>query len=404
MPRLDAYPFSCPRLLALWQGGFASVPLPRTGQILVGRGLSADLRVGAPSVSREHLLVVAGDPACLIDSDSANGVHVDGVRAAPGEPVPFEPGNVVELGDAFLLIEHSLSVAEVSPPSQRSQRPTQIDALENAVERVRRLEPAGARLQRLADTIASTSLGVLVVGEPGSGRATLAKRLHRRSPRAERSFLSIECRALAGSGGKTSLSLLSDVHGGTVLLENVSELPLETQAHLMDVVGPARLLVDRQAARRLDVRLVATSSRDLRELVAEGSFRLDLYLRLCGVHLTLPSLRERGPEIVPLARQFLVEASARAGLPVPELAPEARAWLKRHDWPGNLLELRRVMERALSRSQAETIELGHLQRARDFAPQSGVRTIETAFTLQGVLPEPERPTNPFATAELEDSR
>jgi DNA-binding NtrC family response regulator len=120
------------------------------------------------------------------------------------------------------------------------------------------------------------------------------------------------------------------------------------------------------------------------------------------VHLTLPPLRERSSEILVLAHQFLVEASARAGLPVPELAAEAQSWLTSHDWPGNLLELRRVMERALSRSQSQAIELGHLQRARDFSPQSGVRTIETAFNLQGALPEPERPTNPFASADFKD--
>lgn len=409
---LDSYPFTRPRLLAIWNGAFASIPLPESGQVLVGRGLSADLRVGAASVSREHALIVAGQPPCIIDADSANGVHVDGVRISPGHAVAFERDSVIELGSTFLLIEDALALqpsaasnqhdSTVPPPSlgAASQRLTQLDVLESSVERVRRLEPVGARLQRLADTIASTNLSVLVLGESGVGRATLAKRLHRRSRRAEGPFLSIECAALAGGGGQACLSLLRDARGGTVLLENVGELPLATQAELMDVLGDASAPNSGWSPRRgLDVRLVATSARDLRELVAEQQFRTDLYLRLCGARLRLLPLRERCGEILPLAHQFIVEASARSGLPVAEMTLDAQRWLLEHPWPGNLLELRRVMERALSRSQGEPIALGHLQRARDFGPASGVRGVQEAATLKEVLPEPERPTNPFASAE-----
>lgn len=403
-PRHDSSTLSRPRLLAIWRGAFASVPLPESGRILIGRGLAADLKVGAESVSREHALVVAGEPPCIFDNDSANGLHVDGRHVSPGEAVPFVPGSIVELGEAFLLIEHSLTPPSASasdessrtlpPPGAASQRSTQVDVLENAIERVRRLEPASARLQRLTDTIATTDLSVLVIGEAGVGRATLAKRIHRRSARAAAPFLGIECAALERSGSQVSLSLLRDAAGGTVLLENVSELPLDTQADLIEIVGQPSLLA---ARRRLDVRLVATSSRDLRELVAGGSFRQDLYLRLSGVHLTISPLRERSAEILPLAHQFLVEAGMRAGLPVADITPEARGWLARHAWPGNLLELRRVMERALARSQGGPIELGHLQRARDFAPASGISS--SSVTFRETLPEPERPTNPFASSE-----
>jgi two-component system response regulator AtoC len=410
-PRPDSYPFTRSRLLAIWRGAFASVPLPEAGQILVGRGLAADLCVGAESVSREHALVVAGEPPCIIDADSANGVHVDGARLSPGQAIPFEHHSIVELGEAFLLIEHSLVTSPAPPangnagmpppPSPRPERSTQLDVLENAVERVRRLEPPSARLQRLADTIATTSLSVLLLGEPGVGKATLAKRLHRRSPRAGAPFLSIDCAALVGAGAQASSSLLRDAWGGTVLLENVGELPLAAQAELLEAVGEANALGARwEPARACDVRLIATSSRDLRELVAEHRFRADLYLRLGGVQLVLAPLRKRSDEILPLSHQFLVEASGRSGLPVAELDPEARVWLQNHAWPGNLLELRRVMERALARSQGEPIELGHLQRARDFTPASvGVADAARAVSLCESLPEPERPTNPFASAE-----
>lgn len=403
-PRLDSYPFSRPRVLAIWHAGFASASLPESEPLLVGRGLAAGLRINSASVSREHALIVAGDPPCIIDNDSANGVHVDGVRSGPGVATAFAFDSIVELGDAFLIVDESLATpsafegaaaATLPPPSAHESRVTRVDILENAVERVRRLEPASARLQRLADLIATTSLSAVVVGERGSGRATLAKRLHRRSARARLPFLTIDCAALAGAGS-TGLALLRDASGGTVLLENVSALSLELQAELIAILGPPRLLEATQAHRMLDVRLVATTSADLRALVAGGSFRLDLYLRLRGVQLRILALRERRAEILPLAHQFLVEAAGRGGLPVPEITAPAREYLERHVWPGNLVELRGAMERALTESQGEPLALAHLQGAADSIPESGGGR---AVTLQGSLPEPDHATNPYASNE-----
>ena len=410
--RLNSYLFARPRLLAIWRGGSASVPVGAAAPTLVGRGLAADLRIGAASVSREHALVVGGEPPCIIDADSANGVRVDGVRISPGRAVPFEPHSIVELGEAFLLIDSSLSAHPVPasnggkdalpPSSRRSQRSTQIDLVENAVDRVHRLEPASARLLRLADTIATTSLSVLLLGERGVGKAALAKRLHCRSERAEGPFLSVDCAAL-GAHERAGLSLLREAWGGTVLLENVSELPLAAQGVLMEAVGEANALgVGWEPPRACDVRLIATSTHDLRELVAEERFRTDLYLRLCGVLLTLPSLRNRSQDILSLSHQFLVEAGDRSGLPVADITTEARVWLQNYAWPGNLLELRRVMERALSRSQGEPIELGHLQGARDFASAGTAQAADAtaqAIKLRETLLEPERPTNPFASPD-----
>ncbi len=411
--RLNSYLFARPRLLAIWRGGFASVPVATASPTLVGRGLVADLRIGAESVSREHALVLGGEPPCIIDADSANGVRVDGVRISPGQAVPFERHSIVELGEAFLLIDSSLSAHPVSPsngeedalpPSiQRSQRNTQIDLVENAVDRVHRLEPASARLLRLADTIATTSLSVLLLGERGVGKAALAKRLHCRSERAEGPFLSVDCAALVGAHKSANLSLLREAWGGTVLLENVSELPLAAQGELMEAVGEANALgAGWEPPRACDVRLIATSNHNLSELVAEERFRTDLYLRLCGVLLTLPPLHKRSQDILSLSHQFLVEAGDRSGLPVADITPEARVWLQNYAWPGNLLELRRVMERALSRSQGEPIELGHLQGARDFASASTAEATDAAaraITLRESLQEPERPTNPFASPD-----
>lgn len=409
LPRLDSYPFAKPRLLAIWHAGFASAPLPESGQLLVGRSLAAGLRVNSASVSREHALVVAGEPPAILDNHSANGVHVDGVRAEPGVATPLTRQSVVELGDAFLIIDDSLASPEAapdstaaasSPPSSaRDSRVTRVHVLENALERVRRLEPTSARLRRLADLVATTSLPVVVLGEPGSGRATLAKRLHRRSPRGQLPFLSIDCAALSPSSSAASLELLRDAAGGTVLLENVSELPLARQAELMATLGQPSWLERGSSHQALDVRVVSTSQSDLRELVAAGVFHLELYLRLRGVQLRISALRERRADVLPLAHQFLVEAAERAGQAVPELAPQAREWLEQQDWPGNLLELRDVMERALLSAPGRAVTLEHLKSIAELAPESAVRGTEPAVTLQESLPEPDRPTNPYASSK-----
>lgn len=400
--RLDSYPFSRPRILAIWRSGFASVALPEAGALQVGRGLAAGLRIDSASVSREHALVLPGDPPSIVDRGSANGVHVNGARLEPGVPATFDRDSIVELGDAFLMLDDSLAtpsafdVASLAAPpsSTRDARVTRVDILENALERVRRLEPAVARLQRLADLVATTNLCVVIVGESGSGRATLAKRLHRRSARAQLPFLSIDCAALA-SYGPSGMGLLRDATGGTVLLENVHQLPLATQSELVSVLGAARVMDGPELHRRLDVRLVATTSADLRALVADGAFRLDLYLRLRGVQLRSRALRDRREEILPLAHQFLVSAASRAGVAVPEITPAARAYLEEQDWPGNLLELRSAIEHALARSEGKPLGLDHVQGAGEVTPESDREPV----TLRESLPEPERPTNPYASAE-----
>jgi hypothetical protein len=402
-PRLDVFPFSRPRVLAIWRSGSSSVALPEAGQFLVGRGLGAGLRIDSASVSREHALVLGGEPPSIVDRDSANGVHVDGVRLQPGVATSFDRDSIIELGDAFLILDDSLAMppsfgdaepAAPTPPSAPPSRVTRVDVLENAIERVRRLEPAGARLQRLADLIATTTLNAVVVGERGSGRATLAKRLHRRSARAQLPFLSIDCAALAGAGA-AGLGLLRDASGGSVLLENVSALPPAMQADLVAVLGQPRVLEGAHLQRFLDVRLLTTTSTDLRALVAEGSFRLDLYLRLRGVQLRLRPLRERRAEILPLAHQFLVTAANRGGVAVPEIGSLVRAYLEQQSWPGNLPELRGVMERALHRSPGQSLSVEHVQGTAEVPPNPDSRPV----TLEGSLPDPEHPTNPYASRE-----
>lgn len=395
------------RLVGAWRGGFTSLPLVEQGQMLVGRGLGVDLRLNEGSVSREHAILISGDPPCIIDADSANGVYMDGLRIRPGEPVPLLPGSIGELGGAFLLLipgigeRASPASGRSSPasvaPSSREERLTFIEQLESSVERTRRLELPSARLVRVADAVATSTASVLLLGESGVGKAELAKRMHRRSSRERSAFLAIDCATLGGTPEAGEWTrLLGEAWTGSVLLENVDRLNLEEQGKLLNALGEGSALRPGfDSERACSARLFASSRADLRERVEAGSFRADLYLRLANVSLNLPPLRERRAELLPLAHQFLVEAGERAKLPVPGLDEDARQFLWTHAWPGNLLELRSTLSGALEHTRGRTISAEHLVAAqsRHTAP-----TTKPAVVLRDEMPEPERPTNPFASS------
>ncbi|MBX7081812.1 MAG: sigma 54-interacting transcriptional regulator [Nannocystaceae bacterium] len=221
-------------------------------------------------------------------------------------------------------------------------------------------DPAMRELYRLVERVAPSRLNVLVLGETGSGKDVLAEELHRRSGRADRPLRRIECAALPPArahevlfGGDDGGGALAAAQGGTLLLDEVGQLAPEVQARLL-------VALDEQGV-ALDLRVVATSNRDLEPEVAAGRFREDLYFRLDGITLTVPPLRRRPSEIEPLCERFLQEAaqgSARAE--VPTVADAALAMLSGYPWPGNVRELRNVMRRALLLCDGDEIQLAHL--------------------------------------------
>jgi|GEM_PF-501563 len=223
------------------------------------------------------------------------------------------------------------------------------------------LDPTMQRMYALLDVIAPSPLNVLVLGETGTGKEVFAETLHAKSSRAHAPFLRVNCAALSGSlleselfghekgaftgalGAKAGLFEAAD--GGTVFLDEVGELPIDTQAKLLRVIERGEVIrLGSVQPRRVDVRYVAATNRDLQQLIAESRFRSDLFFRLNGFSLTLPPLRKRRREIVPLARLFL--ARAAHGRPH-VLTPAAEAALEAYPWPGNVRELKNVLERAM---------------------------------------------------------
>jgi DNA-binding NtrC family response regulator len=231
---------------------------------------------------------------------------------------------------------------------------------------------AMARVHDLAARAAPSTISVLVMGETGVGKDVMARFIHRRSMRAEKPFLALNCAGLTESlieselfghekgsftgANQQKLGLLETAEGGTVFLDEVGELPLTVQAKLLRVIEMREVLrVGALKPRSIDVRFIAATNRDLEAEVLQGRFRRDLFFRLNGISLTIPPLRERLAEISVLARTFVAEACAESGRPVPGMSDELFEILEAYSWPGNIRELKNYMDRALVLCEDEVL-------------------------------------------------
>jgi two-component system response regulator AtoC len=250
-------------------------------------------------------------------------------------------------------------------------------------------DAAMERLYKLAERVAAGTISVLILGETGAGKEVLAERLHKLSPRAARPFVSLNCAALTESlleselfgherGAFTGaiaqkLGLLESADGGTVFLDEVGEMPASTQAKLLRVIETRQVLrVGGLKPRPIDVRFVSATNRDLEAEVSRGAFRRDLYFRLNGIALSIPPLRQRPGEIEALARLFLDRATAQAGRGRAQIDHDALELLRSYTWPGNIRELRNVMERAALLAAGARITREHLPMEKMRATFAGI--------------------------------
>jgi two-component system, NtrC family, response regulator AtoC len=233
----------------------------------------------------------------------------------------------------------------------------------------------------LARRAAKSNINVLILGETGVGKEVMAQALHKLSPRAGHPILALNCAGLAESLIESELfghergaftgavsakkGLFEAASGGTLFLDEIGEMPLQVQARLLRAIANREILpVGATRTRAIDVRIVAATNRDLEAEVARGAFREDLFYRLNGITLQLPPLRERREEILELARGFIAEGARAAGRPGCVLSPEASELLLGYDWPGNIRQLRNVIERAMVLCEGEVIDLSHLPADR----------------------------------------
>jgi DNA-binding NtrC family response regulator len=258
--------------------------------------------------------------------------------------------------------------------------------------------PAMQEVLRIVDRVAPTDSAVLILGESGTGKELVARAIHERSPRVERPFVPIHCGAVprevfeselfghergaftGAVGAKPGLVELAD--GGTLFLDEIGEMEPDSQVKLLRALETGTFFrVGGTRPRRVDVRLVAATNRDLAEAMRTGEFRQDLYFRINTIALTLPPLRDRREDIALLAAHF-VGANATYG--AKRLSPRALAALEAYDWPGNVRELLHAIERAAILSQGDEIQ------PEDLPPEVRGAPAAPAATPGGSLEQVER--------------
>jgi two-component system, response regulator FlrC len=273
--------------------------------------------------------------------------------------------------------------------------------------------PSSRRLVDLARRVAASDCTVLIVGESGTGKEVLARYIHRRSPRAGRPFVAVNCAAIPENMLEAMLfgyergsftgahaahpGKFEQAQGGTLLLDEVTEMPLGLQAKLLRVLQERE--VERLGGRMpvsLDVRVVATTNRRLREEIAAGRFREDLYYRVNVFPLAIAPLRLRRDDILPLAMQLLT-ARCRPGEPIPALSAEAAHLLLTYGWPGNVRELDNLLQRALILLNGPVIRPQHIQfelandgERTDLSTQGASVLASQLHSLAGSLVQAER--------------
>jgi len=237
--------------------------------------------------------------------------------------------------------------------------------------------PCMNRLRPLVEAVSGRNCTVLVHGESGTGKELVARHIHGAGPRRCKPFIPVDCTSLrdtlfesqlfghvkgAFTGAEQStLGFFRAAEGGTLFLDEIGEMGLPVQAKLL------RCIQDRAVVPlggvdpiEVDVRIIAATHRDLKTMVAQGEFRQDLYFRLNVVRIAVPPLRERGADILMLARHFLAQFAHLDGKPPKELAPDAIQALEAHDWPGNVRELANAMEHVHVLSDSNLVTAGDL--------------------------------------------
>jgi two-component system response regulator PilR (NtrC family) len=228
--------------------------------------------------------------------------------------------------------------------------------------------------------IARSQAPVFITGESGTGKEVVANLVHRLSNRSEGPFIAINCGAIPAELMESELfghkkgsftgamqdkqGLILSAHGGSLFLDEIAELPLNMQVKLLRAVQEKKIRpVGSEQEIDVDFRVISASHQDLELLVQQGRFRQDLFFRIHVMDIVLPPLRERGQDILLLANHFIQRISQEWELPVKSLSSRAEQFLLQQYFPGNVRELRNIMERAITLSDDETIDLAHLQTA-----------------------------------------
>lgn len=369
----------------------------------------AKFRVREADSGEQALLRLAEDPVDMVISD----VNMPGMSGHEllAEIQRLYPGLPVMLMTAYGQISHAVSAMQ-SGATDYLVKPFEPQVLVEAVSRIvggtqqKRADqpvaedPISKRMFQLASKVAASDSTVMISGESGTGKEVLARYIHQQSPRADQPFIAINCAAIpenmleailfghekgAFTGAHASApGKFEQANGGTILLDEISEMELGLQSKLLRVLQERE--VERVGGRKtiaLDVRVLATTNRELSQYVREGKFREDLYYRLTVFPMHWQPLRERPLDILPLAQSLLKNHSRKMKLTGISFAQDAKAALMAHSWPGNVRELDNAIQRAL------VLHQGNVIRAADLCLEFGITGQLSGPAITDVaIPEP----------------
>ena len=314
--------------------------------------------------------------ALIVDTRLPDGKGTDLVKLAPDVPVivtcaraslraaveTMKMGAADYLAKPYDYAELARTLAELIPH----------DEADDVTEMLGQCHSIDTLLSQISK-VAPTETNVLIEGESGTGKELVAQRIHALSQRAERQMTSLNCAAIpdafieselfghekgAFNGATTArVGLVEAADGSTLFLDEIGELPLEAQGRLLRVLQEREVRrVGAVKTRNVSIRLIASTHRNLQKLVNEGAFREDLFYRLNVVRLALPPLRERGPDVLLLARHFLTTHAAKHGKSRLRFSDAASHLIETYHWPGNIRELENAVQRAVILCEGKTIK------------------------------------------------
>ncbi|HVT08234.1 MAG TPA: sigma 54-interacting transcriptional regulator [Polyangia bacterium] len=389
-------------LLVVGRDSYATYNLPASGTLTIGRGETNAVRVDDPLASRAHACLHFGEGMLLEDLGSVNGTRIKDQPVPRGERVAIRIGDTVQIGSTVLIVQRRTAPVSDARPETL---PGSITATESPAP------PRGVAMQRvhaLAERAAAGTINVLITGETGVGKELLAETVHRASPRRDGPYVCLNCAALSETLLESELfghergaftgavqakpGLMETAAGGTLFLDEVGELPLATQAKLLRVLETREVTrLGSVRPRRVDLRFIAATNRDLEAEIVRGTFRQDLYFRLAGITLTIPPLRERLDEIRPLAETFARQICRDLGRAPPIFPAPILMLLESYPWPGNVRELKNIVERAVLLNSGAVIGTEHLpmeKLSRPVPPPPARMTppVLDAYPLSGMTP------------------
>ena len=343
----------------------------------------SDLRLpGAPGTD---LIQKAGDvPVLIMTSYASLRSAVDSMRMGAVDYIakPFDHADLIRAVQR-IIADHPTVNAE---REKNSAKTTDRDKVTGIIGNC----PAMLVLFDHIEKMAPTNSTVLVLGETGTGKELVAKSVHNHSQRSDKTLISVNCAAIpdtlieselfgyekgAFTGANASrMGLIEAADGGTLFLDEIGELPMEAQARLLRFIQEGEIRrIGSVHSRKVNVRLICATHRDLQSLSSEGNFRQDLFYRINVLRLSLPPLRERGKDILHLAEWLLAEHTAQLSKKTKHLSPLAIQAITTYQWPGNVRELQHAIERAVILSDADEIDNEALGIDLDLVGENRIR-------------------------------